>query len=391
MAKNKDHGTLKVKKKTIKDQLDEQPVKVDLKEKQGEVVDTTPTKVEIKEEKDAVQEQSPKKVDVLEVSGDGETVGKTHEEPKEPTGEGEEKVEEDSTPIVEIGETPEETSQPVKQAGPQMELPENIQNLVNFMNETGGTLDDYARLNADYSKVDDDTLLKEYYKKTKPHLNQEEIDFLMEEKFRVDEDYDEERAVRKKNLAKKEEVAKAKNFLENLKKEYYEEIKLRPTVSNEMQKANEFFSKFKQEQQIAQQQREEFKTSTNNFFSEEFKGFDFAVGEKKFRYAINNPNEVANAQSDISNIIKKFLNNKGEVVDVKGYHKAMYAASNADTLAQHFYEQGQADAVKNVVAQSKNIKSGARQTKPADDIYLNGLKVKAISGINSAKLKIKKK
>jgi len=234
-------------------------------------------------------------------------------------------------------------------------------------------------------------LLQEYYKKTKPHLNQEEIDFLMEEKFRVDEDYDEERAVRKKNLAKKEEVAKAKNFLENLKKEYYEEIKLRPTVSNEMQKANEFFSKFKQEQQIAQQQREEFKTSTNNFFSEEFKGFDFAVGEKKFRYAINNPNEVANAQSDISNIIKKFLNNKGEVVDVKGYHKAMYAASNADTLAQHFYEQGQADAVKNVVAQSKNIKSGARQTKPADDIYLNGLKVKAISGINSAKLKIKKK
>jgi len=388
MAKNKDHGTLKVKKKTIKDQLDEQPVKVDLKEKQGEVVDTTPTKVEIKEEKDAVQEQSPKKVDVLEVSGDGETVGKTHEEPKEPTGEGEEKVEEDSTPIVEIGETPEETSQPVKQAGPQMELPENIQNLVNFMNETGGTLDDYARLNADYSKVDDDTLLKEYYKKTKPHLNDEEISFVMEDNFNYDEEEDAERDIRKKKLAYKEEVANAKKFLDDVKDKYYQEIKLRPGVTQEQQKAIEFFNRYTKDQERATKQHEDFQTQTKELFNKDFKGFDFNLGDKKFRYGVKNADETAEAQANLQNFVGKFLDDKGNIKDAKGYHKALYAARNVDTLAKHFYEQGQADAVKDVVKKSKNISQEPRKTQ-SGDVFVGGIKVKAISGSDLSKLKIK--
>ena len=388
MAKNKDHGTLKVKKKTIKDQLDEQPVKVDLKEKQGEVVDTTPTKVEIKEEKDAVQEQSPKKVDVLEVSGDGETVGKTHEEPKEPTGEGEEKVEEDTTPIVEIGETPEETSQPVKQAGPQMELPENIQNLVNFMNETGGTLDDYARLNADYSKVDDDTLLKEYYKKTKPHLNDEEISFVMEDNFNYDEEEDAERDIRKKKLAYKEEVANAKKFLDDVKDKYYQEIKLRPGVTQEQQKAIEFFNRYTKDQERATKQHEDFQTQTKELFNKDFKGFDFNLGDKKFRYGVKNTDETAEAQANLQNFVGKFLDDKGNIKDAKGYHKALYAARNVDTLAKHFYEQGQADAVKDVVKKSKNISQEPRKTQ-SGDVFVGGIKVKAISGSDLSKLKIK--
>jgi len=388
MAKNKDHGTLKVKKKTIKDQLDEQPVKVDLKEKQGEVVDTAPTKVEIKEEKDAVQEQSPKKVDVLEVSGDGETVGKTHEEPKEPTGEGEEKVEEDSTPIVEIGETPEETSQPVKQAGPQMELPENIQNLVNFMNETGGTLDDYARLNADYSKVDDDTLLKEYYKKTKPHLNDEEISFVMEDNFNYDEEEDAERDIRKKKLAYKEEVANAKKFLDDVKDKYYKEIRLRPGVTQEQQKAIEFFNRYTKDQERATKQHEDFQTQTKELFNKDFKGFDFNLGDKKFRYGVKNTDETAEAQANLQNFVGKFLDDKGNIKDAKGYHKALYAARNVDTLAKHFYEQGQADAVKDVVKKSKNISQEPRKTQ-SGDVFVGGIKVKAISGSDLSKLKIK--
>ena len=388
MAKNKDHGTLKVKKKTIKDQLDEQPVKVDLKEKQGEVVDTTPTKVEIKEEKDAVQEQSPKKVDVLEVSGDGETVGKTHEEPKEPTGEGEEKVEEDSTPIVEIGETQEETSQPVKQAGPQMELPENIQNLVNFMNETGGTLDDYARLNADYSKVDDDTLLKEYYKKTKPHLNDEEISFVMEDNFNYDEEEDAERDIRKKKLAYKEEVANAKKFLDDVKDKYYKEIRLRPGVTQEQQKAIEFFNRYTKDQERATKQHEDFQTQTKELFNKDFKGFEFNLGDKKFRYGVKNTDETAEAQANLQNFVGKFLDDKGNIKDAKGYHKALYAARNVDTLAKHFYEQGQADAVKDVVKKSKNISQEPRKTQ-SGDVFVGGIKVKAISGSDLSKLKIK--
>ena len=293
--------------------------------------------------------------------------------------------------IEEITETQDNTPDTVIETqSNNIELPENIEKLVNFINETGGNLNDYVRLNADYNNVDENTLLKEYYKNTKPHLDSEEIDFIMEEKFKVDEDYDEEREVRRKKLAKKEEVAKAKNFLEDLKTKYYEEIKSRPTVNNELNKAKEFFDRFSKDKEIAEKHHENFKTNTQKFFSNEFKGFEFNLGEKKFRYGVSNPNDVANAQSDISNVVKKFLNDQGEVVDVKGYHKAMYAARNADTIAQHFYEQGKADAVKDVVAKSKNINTDARTSAP-EDIYLNGLKVKAVSGVNSSKLKIKKR
>jgi len=301
---------------------------------------------------------------------------------------------ESGTPIQEIKLEEVKEKQPEVVAPPttpSRELPESVEKLINFMKDTGGDVNDYVRLNADYSSVDEDTLLKEYYKNSKPHLDESEIDFIMEEQFKVDEDYDEERDQRRKKLAKKEEVAKAKNFLEDLKSKYYEEIKLRPNVNNEMSRASEFFNRYNKEQEIAKKHHQEFKDVTNKYFSDEFKGFDFSVGEKAFRYSVNNPNEVAEAQSDISNVLKKFLNEKGEVIDYKGYHKAMYAARNADTIANHFYEQGKADATRDVIAKSKNIDPGARQTKAPDDIYLNGLKVKAVSGVNSSKLKIKRK
>jgi len=351
-------------------------------------------KIEIKKQENANTESS-----TVDVSTEESTPRVQEVEVSEPevqqTEEKVEEVEKENPVLQEITDEPVEdkvVTEPVNTSEEVIKtnLPENVEKLVNFMNETGGDINDYVRLNADYTNVDDTTLLKEYYKNTKPHLNSEEIEFLMDEQFKVDEDYDEERVVRKKNLAKKEEVAKAQKFLENLKKQYYDEIKLRPTVNNEMSKAAEFFNRYNKEQEIAKKQHEEFINTTNKMFSDEFKGFDFAVGEKKFRYSVNNPNEVAEAQSDISNVLKKFLNDKGEVVDYKGYHKAMYAASNADTIASHFYEQGKADATRDVIAKSKNINTEGRKTAP-DDIYLNGFKVKAVSGVNSSKLKIKRK
>lgn len=269
-------------------------------------------------------------------------------------------------------------------------LPENIEKLVSFMEETGGTVEDYVRLNADYSNVDNNTLLREYYKKTRPHLDKEEIEFLLEDNFSYDEELDDERDVRKKRLAYKEEVAKAKNYLEELKGKYYEEIKLRPGITQEQKKALDFFNRYNEEQNIAAQQHEKFKADTKMLFSGDFKGFEINVGEKKFRYGIQNVEKVAEQQSNISNLIKKFLNDKGEVVDTKGYHKAMYAAENIDKIATHFYEQGKADAVREVVASSKNVSSTPRQPV-AGDVYINGLKVKAISGLDSSKLKIKTK
>jgi len=270
-------------------------------------------------------------------------------------------------------------------------VPDNLQDLVGFMKDTGGTVEDYVRLNADYSKTDPKVLLQEYYAQTKPHLDKEEINFLMEDKFHYDEEYDEERDIKKKQLAMKEEVAKANNFLDGLKDKYYREIKLKPGITKEQQRASEFFNRHNKEQEIAQQQHKTFKKSTEDFFTNDFKGFDFNVGEKKFRYGVKNPSDVATAQSDIATFIKKFLSEDGSVKDYDGYHKAIYAARNADTIAQHFYEQGKSDAVKDVMAKSKNVSNVARQTATDDHISFNGFRIKAVSGADSSKLRIKKK
>jgi hypothetical protein len=270
------------------------------------------------------------------------------------------------------------------------QLPENIEKLISFMEDTGGTVEDYVRLNTDYSNVNNELLLKEYYKKTRPHLNEEEIDFLMDDRFAYDEDEDDERDIRKKKLAFKEEVAKAKGFLEDLKEKYYEEVKLRPSVNKDQQKALDFFNRYQREQEVVEDQHSKFKSDTKSFFSQDFKGFDFKLGEKNFRYGVQNADVVADKQSNITNLVKKFLNDKGEVTDLKGYHKAMYAAENVDTLANHFYEQGKADAIKEITAKSNNISTAPRQTA-SGEIFVNGFKVKAINGVDSTKLKIKSK
>ena len=267
-------------------------------------------------------------------------------------------------------------------------LPENVEKLVSFMEDTGGTVEDYVRLNADYSNIDESVLLKEYYKKTKPYLESEDLDLILED-YEYDEDLDEERDIRKKKIAFKEEVAKAKNFLESTKSKYYDEIKLRPGVTQEQQKATDFFNRFNKDQETAEQQHLEFKSNTNKYFSDEFKGFDFDVSGKKFRYGVQDSSKVASDQSNINNFVGKFLNKEGVMTDTKGYHKALYMASNGDAIINHFYEQGKADAVRDVVNKSKNLKDSPRTIK-GNDGFLGGFKVKSISSPDSSKLSIKK-
>ncbi len=390
----KQEGTFKIKKRPKKLVKSDKPIKVDLSK----------INEPKKEEKDAVQVGETKEVAVAKQAGDSPQVDKQVSEPSEVPETKEEKepiiqeIIEEEKPIetkveeeiVELGEkieekviapTPEEAREVAK-------LPENIEKVVDFMKETGGTLEDYVRLNADYSNIDNDTLLREYYKQAKSHLDAEEVNFMIEDNFSFDEEVDEERDIRKKKLAYKEEVAKARQHLEGLKSQYYEEIKLRPGVTQDQQKAMDFFNRYNEEQNTAQQQHEDFKSNTKKYFTDEFKGFDFQVGEKKFRYGVKNPNDVATKQSNITNTIKKFLDDKGNVSDVKGYHKAMYAADNIDSIAKHFYEQGKSDATKDLVAKSKNITEEVRPA-PAGDVFVGGLKVRAISGIDSSKLKIK--
>jgi len=364
-----------------------------IKSKPKKLVDKMPNNVThidlSKDPKKDLQEEATTKVEIPT-----EKIEEVKAESKEEVKE--DKVEEAAT-ITEIKEEEkvEETKQQLKEAvrdekvlGKQ--LPENIEKLVSFMEETGGTVEDYVSLNKDYSKYDEKQILNEYYKKTKPHLNQEEINFLMEDNFSYDEEVDEDRVVKKRQLLFKEEIAKAKNFLESSKSKYYDEIKLRPGITQEQQRAMDFFNRYNKEQQIAAERREQFKDNTDKFFNEDFKGFEIKVGEKRFNYKVSNPSATAEKQSDLNKFVKKFLNDKGEVIDTVGYHKAFYAAENVDTIANHFYEQGKADAVKDVIAKSKNINNDPRP-QASGDVFINGFKVKAISGVDSSKLKIKSK
>ena len=387
----KQEGDFKLKKKTTPKKLTETKnnvtkVNVNPKEPLVEIPDNV-TKVEIKKEEDAIQIGETEKVSVEKPSGDSTEVG-------EPVQESNETIE-GFSPIQEVTEAEvKQVEAEVKEAIRDEKvlgkpLPENIEKLVSFMEETGGTIEDYTRLNADYSSVDDKILLQEYYKKNKPYLDNSDIELLLEE-FDYDEDLDEEKDVRKKKLAFKEEVAKAKNFLEETKSKYYDEIKLRPGVTQEQQKAMEFFNRYNNEQQNVKKQHEEFKNTTKNYFTKDFKGFEFNLGEKRFSYNVQSPETVADNQSNLTNFVKTFLDDKGNVTDYEGYHKAIYAARNADTIANHFYEQGKADAIKDVTAKSKNINETVRSTTPGD-VYINGLRVKAINGVDSSKLKFKGK
>ena len=352
-----------------------------------------------KEEENVVEEQQP----VAEESTTSEAVGEQNPE-SEPEQKSEEQIPKDGEDSVleeitkeEVEEKTEELTEEVKEAVEEqketgVDLPENIQKVVDFMNETGGSLEDYVRLNQDYSSLDDKVLLSEYYKKTKPHLDNEEINFLMEDSFSYDEDVDEERDIKRKKLAFKEQVANAKIHLDGQKSKYYEEIKAGSKLAPEQREAIDFFNRYNKEteesQKVAEKQKSVFLNKTNEVFNDQFKGFEYDVGDKKYRFNVKESGKVKETQSDINNFVKKFLNKDNEVEDARGYHKSLFTAMNSDAIAKHFYEQGKADAIKDSVTKSKNINMNSRQSH--GEVESGGVKVRVL-GDDSASFKFKLK
>jgi hypothetical protein len=357
-----------------------------------------------KPQENAIQEQSADASDdTVGQPEDTPSSEEVVEEVREPSQEELQPVQNEETVLEEItgeevAEKTEELEEQVEQAIVEqeagIELPENIQKVVEFMNDTGGSLEDYVKLNTDYSKLNEAQLIREFYETTKPHLDKEDIELLMED-FSYDEELDEPKDIRKAKIAFKEEAAKAKKHLEKLKSNYYEEIKAGSKLNPEQQKAVEFFNRYKKDNEestkIAEHQVSVFKNKTEKLFSDDFKGFDFNVGEKKFRFKVNNTDQVKTTQSDINNFVKKFLNDKNEMKDAAGYHKSLFTAMNADAIANHFYEQGKTDAIKDSMAKAKNIDMdprGSHENVKAS----NGWTVRSISNsASSSKLKIKSK
>jgi len=374
---------IKVKKKPSMKKLsqDDKPIKVDLSKPPPKTKeDVQPVNnTETEEVQEKVVEETTDKKEVVK-----QDTGETVETPvlEEITNEEVDEVQEQVDEVVAEAEA---TGKPI---------PENIQKLMDFMDETGGDINDYVKLNKDYSNLNDEALLKEYYTNTKPHLNNEEINFLMEDTFSYDEDVDDERDIRRKKLALKEQVADAKTQLEENKSKYYEDIKAGSKLTGEQQKAVDFFNRYNKEteenQKTANAAKSTFLQKTDNVFNDKFKGFEYNVGDKKFRFNVKDTNGVKETQSDINNFVKKFLNKNNVMEDAKGYHKSLYTAMNADAVANHFYEQGKADAMKDSVAKSKNVDMNPRQSH--GEIEAGGMKFRVLGDDSSDfKFKIKNK
>ena len=304
-----------------------------------------------------------------------------------------EEVTNDTSEVEEVAEVLEKEI--VQSIEANKELPANVKKLMSFMEDTGGDLKDYVKLNRDYSKMDNQSLLKEYYETTKPHLQADEIDFLMDDQFKYDEDVDDERDIKRKKLALKEQVASAKSQLEENKSRYYEDIKAGSKLTTRQQKAVDFFNRHNKESEstkkIHAQAKTRFLNKTNEVFNEKFKGFEYNVGDKSYRFNVKDPSQVKESQSDINNFIKKFLNEDSQMEDAKGYHKSMFTAMNSDVIAKHFYEQGKADALKNSIANSKNIDMSPRGSHEAA-IDNSGLKFRVLNDDTADfKFKIKNK
>ena len=383
-------------KETVEETVD-QPVENTIDESKFQSAgDDSVIKVDLS--KPPTDETTETEADTAGVVGSDENADTPQEQEEvQPQGE----VQETDTPVLEEV-TEEEAQQVEEQVVEAIEeaeatgkpLPENIQKLVDFMDDTGGDINDYVGLNRDLDKLDDSEILDEYFRKTKSHLSASERNFLLEEKFGFDEDVDEERTIKSKKIALKEQVAEAKSYLDNQKTKYYEEIKAGSKLTNEQQKAIDFFNRYNEESEqtknLAESSKQVFQQKTNNLFNDKFKGFDYNVGDKNYRFNVKNVDDVKQTQGDINNFIQKYLDDKRQLKDAKGYHKSLFTAMNADAVAKHFYEQGKADAIKESVAKGKNIDVNPRGTHSA--AQTGGVKYKVLGeGSDDFKFKIRKR
>ncbi|MBT4679712.1 MAG: hypothetical protein HOB69_07630 [Flavobacterium sp.] len=267
-------------------------------------------------------------------------------------------------------------------------LPDDVSAYLKYKKETGRNIQDFYNLQKDYDSMDDNSVLANYYSNTEEGLDAIDIQDIIEDKFDFDEDIDEPKDIKKIKLAKKRELAKAKKFLNEQKDKY--KIPLESSgdgLSADQQENLNAYKSYIDESKTAQEQNKKrydyFLNKTNEVFNNEFKGFDFKVGENNFTYKPGTADEVKNVQKDIGNFINKYTDEKGLMSDAKGYHKALSVAMNPDKFAQYFYEQGVSNAVDNVTRKSKNINMDMRQAPQT--VSKDGMKIRPVGNTDSGR------
>ena len=273
------------------------------------------------------------------------------------------------------------------------ELPEEVSAYLKYKKETGRGIEDFYKLQKDFDVMEDDQLLATYYEDIEDGLDALDIQDLIEEKFSFDEELDEVRDIKKRKLAKKRELAKAKKYFNDQKDKY--KIPLESSGGGLSDKDREKFNAYKSYidesntvQEVQKKKYDWFLKKTDEVFNNEFKGFEFNVGDKNFTYKPGDASELKNVQKDVNNFVNKYMDNEGLINDAKGYHKALSIAMNPEKYAKFFYEQGMTDAVDNVSKKSKNIDMDVRQA--SQSVSKDGLKIRAVGNTDSGRgLKIR--
>ncbi len=274
------------------------------------------------------------------------------------------------------------------------DLPEDVSSFLKFKQDTGRGLEDFIKLNKNLDDVNPDQLLADYWSESKPHLDADDVAFELDNRFGYDEEMDEEAEVRKIKIAKKEELVKAKDYFQKQKEQYGAPLESSGTFATDEERSN--FEAYKnnkaQESDVIEQNKkrqEFFLEKTNELFSDDFKGFDFKVGDKDMVYKPGTPEQLKKSQSDVTNFINSHVNKDGYVKDAAEYHKSLAVAMNPEAFAKYFYEQGQADAIGDVTRESKNVDMPVR--KAPESVTKGGFKVTSLDNRHGSGLRIRSK
>ena len=275
------------------------------------------------------------------------------------------------------------------------DLPEDVSAFLKYKKETGRGIEDFMKLQADYDNMNESQLLRDYYASTESDLDSEDIEYLMSERFSYDEDLDDESEVKAKKIAMKRELAKAKKYFNDLKDTYKVPVESSGSLVDEGEMESykaykEYISQSQSIQEQNQKRSEYFTKKTDELFNDDFKGFDFTIGDQKMVFNPGDVKETKKIQSDVNNFISKYLDDNGMIKDPVGYHKSLTAALNPDKLASYFYEKGKADAVGDVTRRSKNIDMDLRST-PQQMKSSGEFKVRAVDNDSGRGLKIRKR
>lgn len=275
----------------------------------------------------------------------------------------------------------------------QEELPEDVKAYYEYRKNTGRGIEDYVKLNRDFDSMDETQLLREYLLMSGEAIDVEDADMIIED-YSWDEELDEERDIKKKKLALKKAVIKAKDYLNEQKEAYKQPLESSTVgVSNADKEQYEAYKQYianaKTQEEEYNRKRGWFEQKTNEVFSSDFKGFDFKIGDTSVRYSPATADELKRSQIDTNNFVNKFLDDSGLLKDAVGYHKALAVAMNPDRFAKFFYEQGKADATESVTRKMKNVDMSERRAPEVT--RKDGVQIRALNPSDGNGLRIRNK